>query len=204
MVRRLVAGAALLAALLVTSGCGSSHPSSAAGPSSPAPLSSSASPTASATPTPTPTASPTPAPTLLQTTTDPHATPWTDKNADFGWLRKAVAVSGGVEITFDRATWLLPNEIKAWNTANPGHQVVAADDYAIGNVSTRVRTFLVEKGAVIFGSVALTGDEAPARITPTRLVSAMASNPGGVTVWLYHEYGGLTGNVVQLEEQFRP
>jgi hypothetical protein len=206
MVKRLVAGATLLAALLATSGCGSSHPSSAAGPSSPAPLSSTAGPTpsATATPTPTKTATPTPAPTLLQTTSDPHATPWTDKNADFGWLRKAVAVSGGVEITFDRATWLLPSEIKAWNTANPGHKVVDADDYAIGNVNTKVRTFLVEKGAVIFGSVALTGDEPPARITLTQLVTAMASNPGGETVWLYHEYGGLTGNVVQLEEQFRP
>jgi hypothetical protein len=203
-------GVALLAALLTSglalAGCGSSSPQGASGPSEPA---LSASPSVSASPTPTPTTTststtPTPVRTLLQTTTDPHATPWTDKNADFGWLRSATAVSGGVDISFDRATWLLPDQIAAWNKANPGHQVVAADDYAIGNVSKQLRTFLVRKNAVIFGSAALTGNEAPSRLTAAQLVTAMVTNPDGVTVWLYHQYGGLTGDVVQLEEQFRP
>ena len=104
-----------------------------------------------ATPTPTPTSSATPSPALtpFETTSDPHPTPWTDTNADFGWVRSATVVSGGVDISFDRATWLLPEQISAWNKANPGHKVEAADDYAIGNVSKQLRTFLVPKNAVI-------------------------------------------------------
>lgn len=204
-------GVALSAALLAgalalaLSGCGSSKPQSAPSPSQPA-LSATPTPTPSDTPTatPTPSTTPTPSPTLLQTTSDPHPTPWTDKDADFGWIRSAKVVSGGVEITFDRATWLLPDQIAAWNKANPGHKVEAADDYAIGNVSKQLRTFLVQQNAVVFGSVGLTGDEAPSRMTAKAFAAGVAQNPGGVTVWLYHEYGGLTGDVVQLEEQFRP
>ena len=197
--------AALTGALLMVAGCGSSTPQSAPGPSQPA-LSATPSATASATPTSTPTSSATPSPsrTLLATTTDPHPTPWTDKDADFGWLRSATTVSGGVDITFDRATWLLPDQIAAWNKANPGHTVVAADDYAIGNVSKQLRTFRLTPDAVIFGSVALTGNEAPSRMTLAQFATAAHNNPSGVTVWLYHQYGGLTGDVVQLEEQFRP
>jgi hypothetical protein len=201
MPKRMFAGVALTVALMTLAGCGSSTPQSGPSPSQPA-----LSTTPSATPTPTPTPSPTPTPALtpLQTTSDPHATPWTDKNADFGWVRSATVVSGGVDISFDRATWLLADQIAAWNKANPGHKVVGADDYAIGNVSARLRTFLVKNDAVIFGSVALTGDEAPSRMTAAKFAAAVKNNPTGVTVWLYHQYGGLTGDVVQLEEQFRP
>jgi hypothetical protein len=201
MSKRMYAGVVLTAALMTVAGCGSSTPQSAPSPSQPA---LSATPSATPTPTPTPSATPTPALTPLETTSDPHATPWTDKNADFGWVRSATVVSSGVDISFDRASWLLPDQIPAWNKANPGHKVVGADDYAIGNVSTKLRTFLVKKNAVIFGSVALTGDEAPSRMTAAKFAAAMTNNPGGVTVWLYHQYGGLTGDVVQLEEQFRP
>jgi hypothetical protein len=199
MPKRMFAGVVLTAALMTVAACSSSTPQRAPSPSQPAP-----SATPSDTPTPSPSATPTPALTPLETTSDPHATPWTDKNADFGWVRSATVVSGGVDISFDRASWLLADQIPAWNKANPGHQVVGADDYAIGNVSTRLRTFLVKKNAVIFGSVALTGNEAPSRMTAAKLAAAMTNNPGGVTVWLYHQYGGLTGDVVQLEEQFRP
>jgi hypothetical protein len=194
---------AVLSSALALSGCGSSPPKGSASPSQP-PLSTAPSPSTSASEPPTSSSTPTPDRTRLATTSDPHPTPWTDKNADFGWLRSATVVSAGVEISFDRASWLLPDQIAAWNKANPGHQVVAADDYAIGNVSKQLRTFLVRKDAVIFGSVALTGDEAPSRMTTAQLAAAMVNNPGGVTVWLFHEYGGLTGDVVQLEEQFRP
>jgi hypothetical protein len=201
MPKRMITGVVLTAALMTLAGCSSSTPQSA-----PSPSQSALSPTPSATATPTPTSSTTPTPALtpLETTSDPHATPWTDKDADFGWVRSATVVSGGVDISFDRATWLLADQIPAWNKANPGHQVVGADDYAIGNVSTRLRTFLVKKNAVIFGSVALTGNEAPSRMTAATLAAAIKNNPTGVTVWLYHQYGGLTGDVVQLEEQFRP
>jgi hypothetical protein len=199
MPKRMFAGVVLTAVLVTVAACSSSTPQSAPSPSQPA-----LSATPSATPTPTPTPTPNPALTPLETTSDPHATPWTDQNADFGWVRSATVVSGGVDISFDRATWLLSDQITAWNKANPGHQVVGADDYAIGNVSTKLRTFLVKKNAVIFGSVALTGDEAPSRMTAAKFAAAMKTNPGGVTVWLYHQYGGLTGDVVQLEEQFRP
>jgi hypothetical protein len=201
MPKRMFAGVALTLALMTVAACGSSTPQSGPSPSQ-SPLST----TPSATPTPTPTSSATPSPALtpFETTSDPHPTPWTDKNADFGWVRSATVVSGGVDISFDRATWLLADQIAAWNKANPGHKVVGADDYAIGNVSARLRTFLVKNDAVIFGSVALTGDEAPSRMTAAKFAAAVKNNPTGVTVWLYHQYGGLTGDVVQLEEQFRP
>lgn len=204
MPHRRFAGVALVAALMLLAGCSSSKPSG--GSAAPPAISATA---PSPTPTPTsasaPAGTPQPVLTPFQTTSDPHPTPWTDKNADFGWVRTAKLLStGGVDITFDRATWLLPDQIAAWNKANPGHRVTAADDYAIGNVSSKVRTFLVVKDAVIFGSVALTGDDQPSRITPAQFAAAMKRNPGGVTAWLFHQYGGLTGPVVQLEEQFRP
>jgi hypothetical protein len=201
MRQRTFTGVAMLAALMALAGCTSSTPSSA--PPAPAPTTTTSAPP-TPTPTPTPSATPTPSRTPFETTSDPHPTPWTDPNADFGWVRSATFVPGGVEITFDRATWLLPDQIAAWNKANPGHKVVAADDYAIGNVSKQLRNFLVVKNAVIFGSVALTGDEAPSRMTPAAFVAGVKQNPEGVTVWLWHRYGGLTGDVVQLEEQFRP
>ncbi len=62
----------------------------------------------------------------------------------------------------------------------------------------------MRQDAVIFGSVALTGNEAPSRMTTDAFARAVARNPDGVTCWLFHQYGGLTGDVVQLEEQFRP
>jgi hypothetical protein len=208
MTRPTWAGVAVGAALLglALSGCGgSSGAQGAAAPSQPA-LSSAptVSPLPTVAPSPGPSVTPSPSRTLLATTSDPHPTPWTDKDADFGWVRSATVVSGGVEISFDRATWLLPEQIAAWNKANPGHKVEAADDYAIGNVSKQLRTFLVPKNAVIFGSVALTGNEAPSRMTAKEFATGVGNNPGGVTVWLFHQYGGLTGDVVQLEEQFRP
>ena len=41
-------------------------------------------------------------------------------------------------------------------------------------------------------------------MTTAQLAKAVNANPDGVTCWLYHQYGGLTGDVIQLEEQFRP
>jgi hypothetical protein len=204
MPKRTFAGAlvaAAAAAVVTLSGCsgGSTGASSGSTDGTTTPSTTSA-PDATASVTTTSS----PSRTAFQTTSDPHPTPWTDQDADFGWVHSARTVSGGVEITFDRASWLLPGQIAAWNKANPGHQVVAADDYAIGNVSTRLRTFLVRGDAVIFGSVALTGNEAPSRMTAAAFARGVAANPVGVTCWLFHQYGGLTGDVVQLEEQFRP
>jgi hypothetical protein len=196
----LVAAVAALVGVASLAGCSGS---SGAQGQAPAP-STTASPSTPSEPTPSDSTTPTPSRTALATTSTPHSAPWKDPDADFGWVHQATTVSGGVEITFDRASWLLPDQIAAWNKANPGHTVEAADDYAIGNVSTKLRTFLVRRGAVIFGSVALTGDETPVRMTTAQLAKALKANPEGVTCWLYHQYGGLTGDVVQLEEQFRP
>ena len=41
-------------------------------------------------------------------------------------------------------------------------------------------------------------------MTPAQFAAGVKRNPEGVTAWLYHLYGGLTGDVVQVEEQFRP
>jgi hypothetical protein len=209
-------GLALLIVVAFLAACGSGRPtdqsSNAPGPlppeasTSPAPTASdSASGPSSATPTSTAPASATPKPTLLQTTSDAHSQPWKDKNADFGWVSNATVVKGGVTFEFDRAEWLLPSEVKAWNKANPTHKVTVEDDYAIGNVSKRERTFFMRTGAVIFGSIILSGDVAPARITAAQFAARVDSAPDdGVTCWIYHKYGGLTGDVVQLEEQYRP
>ncbi len=214
--RRVLVGSSLLvlvlAVLAVTAGCGGgSGPSSAA--SDPAGVG--AGGTASTTPAPSEsesasagssaTASATVTPKPLHTTSSAHATPWTDKNADFGFVTRARDVGGRVEFSFDRATWLLPDQIPAWNKANPGHQVEAADDYAIGNVSTRLRTFVLRPKAKIFGSILLSGDVAPAAISAADFVAKIeAMGKIGVTCWIYHQYGGLTGDVIQLEEQYRP
>jgi hypothetical protein len=131
-------------------------------------------------------------------------TPWTDKNADFGFVSRAKVVSGGVQFSFDRATWLLADQVAAWNKANPTHQVEAADDYAIGNVSSRLRTFVLRTGAKVFGSIILSDQPEPKRITAAQFVSRINAALDPVTCWLFHQYGGLTGDVVQLEEQYRP
>jgi hypothetical protein len=153
----------------------------------------------------TPSTASSPKPTPFRTTSDVHSQPWNNKNADFGWVSHATIVSGGVTFRFDRAEWLLPSQVKAWNKANPTHQVTAEDDYAIGNVSSRKRTFFIKTGAQVFGSVMLSGDVAPAKITTAQFAARINSAGGeGVTCWLFHQYGGLTGDVVQLEEQYRP
>jgi hypothetical protein len=146
----------------------------------------------------------TPTRTALATTSTAHTEPWNDKDADFGFVSNATAVDGGVTFTFDRATWLLAKDIPAWNKANPGHPVTEADDYAIGNISTKKRTFLLRTGAKIFGSVILSDQPEPKRITAAQFVSRVNSAGEPVTCWIYHQYGGLTGDVVQLEEQYRP
>jgi hypothetical protein len=161
---------------------------------SPAPATTSASPTTTASPKPT----------AYATTSTAHAEPWKDKNADFGYVTKARVVSGGVQISFDRATWLFAADVPAWNKANPTHQVEEADDYAIGNVSKKERTFILRTGAKIFGSIILSDQPEPKKISAAQLVSRVDSAFGGVTCWIYHRYGGLTGDVVQLEEQYRP
>lgn len=200
--RRLGATAVVGLVLAITACSGGSDTAGSPDPadSTPASTSSSAPSTTSSTTTQTPTSTKTPFPT----TTTAHAEPWTIKDADFGFVLSARTVSGGVEITFDRATWLLASEIAAWNKANPSHPAAEADDYAIGNVSTKKRTFLVRTGAKIFGSVILGDQPEPQRITASQLVARMKTAMDGVTCWLYHQYGGLTGDVVQLEEQYRP
>jgi hypothetical protein len=196
------ATAAVCVTLLLAS-C-SSGSDSVGGSATTATTPSTAASTASPSTTKSPTTTATPTRTPLATTSTAHTEPWNDKNADFGYVLSARSVSEGVEITFDRATWLLASQVPAWNKANPGYPVVAADDYAIGNLSTRKRTFLVRTGAKIFGSILLSDQPEPKRITASQLVSRMASAPAGVTCWLYHQYGGLTGDVVQFEEQYRP
>jgi hypothetical protein len=171
------------------------------------PASSTTTPTTSSSTTsapPSETTPPTPNRTPFPTTTVAHTEPWKLKDADFGYVLSARAVSGGVEVVFDRATWLLASQVKAWNKANPGHPVEAADDYAIGNISTKKRTFLVRTGAKIFGAIILSDQPEPKRISAAQFVARMATAIDGVTCWLYHQYGGLTGDVVQLEEQYRP
>ncbi|MFL6101206.1 MAG: hypothetical protein ACJ71T_14770 [Actinomycetales bacterium] len=196
--------AATLVLVLGAAGCsGGSTSAGQPGPADSTALSTTSSTTSSSSST-TATASPTTARTPYPTTTTAHTEPWTLKDADFGFVLSAVTVSGGVEITFDRATWLLASQIKAWNKANPDHPAAEADDYAIGNVSTKKRTFLVRTGAKIFGSVILGDQPEPQRITASQLVARMKTAIDGVSCWLYHQYGGLTGDVVQLEEQYRP
>lgn len=195
--------AATLALVLGAAGCsGGSDSADQPEPADSTPLSTTASTTSS--PASTATATPTVTRTPYPTTTTAHTEPWTLKDADFGFVLSARTVSGGVEITFDRATWLLANQVKAWNKANPDHPAAEADDYAIGNVSTKKRTFLVRTGAKIFGAVILGDQPEPQRITASQLVARMKTALDGVTCWLYHQYGGLTGDVVQLEEQYRP
>lgn len=201
--------AALVGALLLA-GCSSSSGGSpqAAPPAAqtvPSTTATSASPT-SATSTKSPTTSASPSQKPFQTTTTAHTAPWTSKAADFGYVVKAVATTGGgATITFDRATWLTAEMVPAWNTAHPTAKVTAEDDYAIVNQSSELRTFYVQPGAVLFGSIVLAGQSEPKRITVAQLVSGVTGTPKpGVTCWLFHEYGGLTGDVVQLEEQFRP
>lgn len=197
------AASATTLGLVLTAGCssGSDPASGQEPPSSTTPPTRSTSTTSTS---PTTTATPTVARTPFPTTTVAHTEPWKIKDADFGYVLSARPVTGGVQIVFDRATWLLASQVEAWNKANPGHPVEAADDYAIGNVSTRKRTFLVRTGAKIFGAIILSDQPEPKRITAAQLVARMATAIDGVTCWLYHQYGGLTGDVVQLEEQYRP
>jgi hypothetical protein len=198
-----LASVALAAAL---AGCGSSSPSGADSPSAsavsaPASTTSAPAPTVTVTKTVAPTATPTP----YKTTSSAHTEPWKVKAADFGYVRKAVAVSGGVEITFDRAIWLTAAMVPAWNTAHPTAKVTAEDDYAIVNQNPELRTFLVRSNAALFGSIMLTGESQSSKITAAQLVSGIAAaGKLGVTCWIYHVDGGLTGDVVQLEEQYRP
>jgi hypothetical protein len=192
--------------LLLTAGC-SSGSDAAGGDSSDAvspPTVSTSAPTSASPTSASPTTSPSATPTPYATTKAAHAAPWKDKNADFGYVSKAKVVSGGVQFSFDRATWLFANQVAAWNKANPTHQVEAADDYAIGNVSTRVRTFVLRSGAKIFGAIILSDQPEPLRITAAQFVSRVNSSGEPVTCWIFHQYGGLTGDVVQLEEQYRP
>ena len=180
-----------------TAGSGSTGSATAPGTST-----TSASPSSAAT-----TASPTSATstaTAYATTSTAHKAPWKDKNADFGYVTKAKVVSGGVQFSFDRATWLFAADVPAWNKANPTHTVEPADDYAIGNVSKKLRAFVLVTGAKIFGSIILSDQPESKKITAAQFVSRVNSGFGGVTCWIYHQYGGLTGNVVQLEEQYRP
>jgi hypothetical protein len=197
----------LVGLLAVLAACGSGSHSSSTLPAVSAPSSTAAgSPSTDASPSSSaPPASPSVTPTPYKTTSAAHTEPWKDKNADFGWVSNAKAVSGGVEFSFDRAEWLLPDEVAAWNKANPTHKVTVSDDYAIGNVSTRLRTFVLRTHAQIFGSVILTGNSEPAKITAAQFLAGVdAAGKDGVTCWIYHQYGGLTGDVVQLEEQYRP
>ncbi len=181
-----------------TDAAGSGSTGSAAGPGT---STTSASSSSAATTTARPTSATS---TAYATTATAHKAPWQDKNADFGYVTKAKVVSGGVQFSFDRATWLFAADVPAWNKANPTHTVVAADDYAIGNVSKRLRTFVLVTGAKIFGSIILSDQPESKKITAAQFVSRVNSGFGGVTCWIYHQYGGLTGNVVQLEEQYRP
>jgi hypothetical protein len=205
--RDALVGLTVAGLLALTAGC-SSGSASAGGDSSGAvspPTTStgaptSQSPTTSASPTTTSSASPTP----YKTTTLAHTAPWKDRNADFGYVSQAKVVSGGVQFSFDRATWLFANQVAAWNKANPTHTVEAADDYAIGNVSTRLRTFVLRSGARIFGAIILSDQPEPLKITAAQFVSRVNSSAEPVTCWIFHQYGGLTGDVVQLEEQYRP
>jgi hypothetical protein len=188
-----------------TAGCSGSGSGSAASTVSEPVTQSATSSTPAASPSTSPSTAASPKPTPFKTTSDVHSQPWNNKNADFGWVSHATIVSGGVTFRFDRAEWLLPSQVKAWNKANPTHQVTAEDDYAIGNVSSRKRTFFMKTGAQVFGSVMLSGDVAPAKITTAQFAARINSAGGdGVTCWLFHQYGGLTGDVVQLEEQYRP
>ena len=109
-----------------------------------------------------------------------------------------------MQFSFDRATWLFADQVAAWNKANPTHQVEAADDYAIGNVSTKLRTFVLRTGAKVFGSIILSDQPEPKRITAAQFVARVNAAGDPVTCWIYHQYGGLDGDVVQLEEQYRP
>jgi hypothetical protein len=192
--------------LLVGTGCsggdtaGDGGSGSATGPGT---STTSASPSSPATVTASPTSATSTA-TAYATTTTAHKAPWKDKNADFGYVTKAKVVSGGVQFSFDRATWLFAADVPAWNKANPTHTVEPADDYAIGNVSKKLRTFVLVTGAKIFGSIILSDQPESKKITAAQFVSRVNSGFGGVTCWIYHQYGGLTGNVVQLEEQYRP
>ena len=200
-----IAGAAIavVCVSVLVAGC-SSGSNSASGPAASAttPPTSSTSTTPSTTESPT--ASATAIRTRLATTSTAHTEPWNDKDADFGFVTNAKAVSGGVTFTFDRATWLLAKDIAAWNKANPAHPVIGADDYAIGNLSTKKRTFLLRTGAKIFGAVILSDQPESKKISAAQFVSRVNSAGDPVTCWIYHEYGGLTGDVVQLEEQYRP
>jgi hypothetical protein len=201
------AGLTAATVLVLATACGSgSDGADAAGAASPPDSTVTSAPSGTTEPTPSdsPTTSARPSATPYPTTTTAHVTPWTDKNADFGYVSKAKVVSGGVQFSFDRATWLLASQVAAWNKANPTHQVEQADDYAIGNISTRLRTFVVVTGAKIFGSIILSDQPESKRITAAQFVSRLNASPEPVTCWLFHQYGGLTGNVVQLEEQYRP
>jgi hypothetical protein len=205
--RHSLVGLTVAGLLVLTAGC-SSGSDAAGGDSSdavsPPTVSTSAPASASPTTSGTATTSPSATPTPYATTKTAHTAPWKDKNADFGYVSKAKVVSGGVQFTFDRATWLFANQVAAWNKANPTHQVEAADDYAIGNVSTRVRTFVLRTSAKIFGAIILSDQPEPLRITAAQFVSRVNSSAEPVTCWIFHQYGGLTGDVVQLEEQYRP
>ena len=207
--RRALVALTTAAVAVLVAGCGSGSDAggSASGGSSTAisPPATSASPTSSTDPSSaSPTTSPSATPTPYPTTATAHTAPWKDKNADFGYVAKAKVVSGGVQFSFDRATWLFANQVPAWNKANPTHQVEAADDYAIGNVSTKQRTFLLRTGAKVFGSIILSDQPEPKRITLAQFVARVNAAGDPVTCWIYHRYGGLDGDVVQLEEQYRP
>ena len=112
-----------------------------------------------------------------------------------------------MEFSFDRATWLLPDQVAAWNKANPTHQVSRVrrlrDRQRLDQAAdVRAQDARRRSSARSILTGDLGADQDHAR--RSSLAGIDAAGKDGVTCWIYHQYGGLTGDVVQLEEQYRP
>src|SRR5580765_8258927 len=107
-IRHAFVGLSVTATLVLATSCGSGSGGGGGASSVSPPASTAASSSTATTTSASPTTSARPTATPYATTSVAHAAPWKDKNADFGWVSKAKPVSGGVQFSFDRATWLLP------------------------------------------------------------------------------------------------
>jgi hypothetical protein len=132
----------------------------------------------------------------------PLADPGSLPGADFGFLREVLVEGNRVTLSFDRARVLTGDERAAWVAENGEPD----NDIVIVNASQRLRTFVLTRKALLYGSIVLTGQVEAREMTRAEFLDSISEQGENLElpVWMFHRTRENTGSVVYLQEQYLP
>jgi hypothetical protein len=187
--RLALAGLAILMAATLAA-CGSDTANPSPSPAQPAPAG-----PAATTPSKAATAQPAARPTAGSAATS--------SGTDFGFIRSWTAKTGTFYLRFDRAVLLTGKAADAASAAHGGESPVP-NDYYIQNDNPRLREVVIGDQVKVIGSQQLTGGIGPKPSTLKALLTFVHEGGPLAAATPFHLTYDANGNVVRIQEQYRP